>query len=177
MKNSIFAWFARAFFIFWHFKDVLVLSTTWNDLFCSCVDDVSIWWQMFNFVFLCSKRWFQFNSRIVRTHLSSKMTLKNDCRKAKLYFQMTFSLPSTSCLLKLPVVYGLSKWPFANNSSTDSPSWIRWGFWQIQGRKTLLCGKNMYTFCTFSNFFLNLHFCVGVAAISKTNYNQNCMLQ
>ena len=68
MKNSIFARFARAFFIFWHFEDVLVLSTTWNDLFCSCVDDVSIWWQMFNFVFLCPKRWFQFNSRIVRTH-------------------------------------------------------------------------------------------------------------
>ena len=51
--------------------------TTWNDLFCSCVDDVSIWWQMFNFVFLCPKRWFQFNSRIVRTHFSNIMTLNN----------------------------------------------------------------------------------------------------
>ena len=40
MKNSIFARFARGFFIFSHFADVLVLSTTWNDLFCSCVDDV-----------------------------------------------------------------------------------------------------------------------------------------
>ena len=39
-----------------------------NGLFYSCVDDVSIWWQMFNFVCLCPKRWFQFNSRIVRTH-------------------------------------------------------------------------------------------------------------
>ena len=77
MKNSIFARFARAFFIFWHFEDVLVLSTTWNDLFCSCVDDVSIWWQMFKFVFLCPKRWFQFNSRIVRTHFSSIMSLNN----------------------------------------------------------------------------------------------------
>ena len=77
MKNSIFARFARAFFIFWHFEDVLVLSTTWNDLFCSCVDDVSIWWQMFNFVLLCPKRWFQFNSRIVRTHFSSIMSLNN----------------------------------------------------------------------------------------------------
>ena len=75
MKNRTFARFARAFFIFWHFEDVLVLSTTWNDLFCSCVDDMSIWWQMFNFVFLCPKRWFQFNSRIIRTHFSSKMTL------------------------------------------------------------------------------------------------------
>ena len=100
MKNSIFARFARAFFIFWHFEDVLVLSTTWNDLFCSCVDNVSIWWQMFNFVFLCPKRWFQFNVRIVRTHFSSVMTwkLKNDYRN----FRMTFLLSSTSCLLKLP---------------------------------------------------------------------------
>ena len=77
MKNSIFARFARAFFIFWHFEDALVLSTTWNDLFCSCVDDVSIWWEMFNFVLLCPESWFQFNSRIVTTHFSSKMTLNN----------------------------------------------------------------------------------------------------
>ena len=77
MKNSIFARFARVFFIFWHFEDVLVLSTTWNDLFCRCVDDVSIWWQMFNFVFLCPKCWFQFNSRMVRIHFSSIMTLNN----------------------------------------------------------------------------------------------------
>ena len=48
MKINSFARFARAFFMFWHFEDVLVLSTTWNDLFCSCVDDVSVWWQMFN---------------------------------------------------------------------------------------------------------------------------------
>ena len=77
MKHSFFARLARAFFIFWHFEDVVVLSTTWNDLFCNCVDDVSIWWQMLNFVFLCPKRWFQFNSRIVRTHFSSIMTLNN----------------------------------------------------------------------------------------------------
>ena len=77
MKNSIFARFAPAFFIFWHFEDVLVLSTTWNDLFSSCEDDVSIWWQLFNFVFLCLKRWFQFNSWIVRTHFSSITSLNN----------------------------------------------------------------------------------------------------
>ena len=77
MKNSIFARFARAFFMFWHFVDVLVLSTTWNELFCSCVDDVSIWWQMFNFVFLCPKRWFQINSRTVRRPFSSIMALNN----------------------------------------------------------------------------------------------------
>ena len=77
MKNSIFARFGRAFFIFWHFEDVLVLSTTWNDLFFSCVDDVSIWRQMFNFVSLCPKRLFQFNSRTVKTHFSSITTLNN----------------------------------------------------------------------------------------------------
>ena len=38
VKNSIFARFARAYLIFWHFADVLVLSTTWNDLFCSYVN-------------------------------------------------------------------------------------------------------------------------------------------
>ena len=30
--------------------------------------------------------------------------MKNDCRTTKLHFQMTFSLPSRSCLLKLPTV-------------------------------------------------------------------------
>ena len=77
MENSIFARFARAFFIFWHFEDVLVLSTTWKDLFCSCVDDMSMWWQMFNFIHLCPKRLFQFNSRKVKTHFLSIMTLNN----------------------------------------------------------------------------------------------------
>mgnify|MGYP000636362090 FL=1 len=33
--------------------------------------------KMFNFVFLSVKRWFQFNSRIVRTHFASVMTLNN----------------------------------------------------------------------------------------------------
>ena len=118
MKNN-----ARAFFSFWHFEDVLVLSTTWNDLFCSCVDDVGIWWQMFNFVFLCPKRWFQFNWRMVRTHFSRIMTLNNwksNCRNAKLDFQITFSLPSTSCLLKLPIF----KWRFrCSCCHTSETSW------------------------------------------------------
>ena len=103
MKNSIFARFARAFFIFWHFEDVPVLSTTWNlnDLFCSCVDDASIWWHIFNFVLLTQKRWFQFNSRIVRTHFATAMTL-NNCdiiEETRSYM----SLSSTSSLLKLPI--------------------------------------------------------------------------
>ena len=77
VKNNRFARFARAFFIFGHSADVLVLSTTRNDLFCSCEDDVSTWWQMFNFVFLSLKRWFQFNSWIVRIHLETVLTLNN----------------------------------------------------------------------------------------------------
>ena len=77
VKNNRFARFARAFFSFGHSADVLVLSTTWNDLFCSCEEDVSAWWQMFNFVFLSLKRWFQFNSWIVRTHFATVMTLNS----------------------------------------------------------------------------------------------------
>ena len=46
-------------------------------LFCSCADDVSTWWQIFKFVFLYSKRLFQFNSRTVRAHFWSIMTLNN----------------------------------------------------------------------------------------------------
>ena len=55
MKNGSFACFARAFFIFVHLADVLVLSTTWNDLFCSCVDNVSTWRQMFSFFIFISR--------------------------------------------------------------------------------------------------------------------------
>ena len=77
MKISILARFARAFLVLWLLEEVPVLSTTWNDLFCSCVDDVSICWHMLNFVFLCPKRWFQFNSSIVGTRFSSIMTLSN----------------------------------------------------------------------------------------------------
>ena len=101
-KTVFFARFARAFFIFWHFEDVVVLSTTWNDLFCSCVDDASIWWHIFNFVLLTQKRWFQFNSRIVRAHFASAMTL-NNCdiiEETRSYI----SLPSTSSLLKLSII-------------------------------------------------------------------------
>ena len=68
-EKQYFARFARAIFIFWHFEDVLVLSKTRNDLFCSCVDDVSIWWQIFNFVFLYVPSAGS-NSRILRTHFS-----------------------------------------------------------------------------------------------------------
>ena len=86
-KNNSFARFASFpffsvtlhffIFIFGHLADVVVLSTRWNDLFCSCVDDVSVCWQMLNFAVLFLKRRFQDNSRIVGTHVARVMTLNN----------------------------------------------------------------------------------------------------
>ena len=44
----------------------------------------------------------------------------NDCRNAKLHFQMTFSLPLTSCLRKLPIYFnGASTNPLAVCSTND----------------------------------------------------------
>ena len=65
MKNSSFPLFARAILVFVHFTHVLVLSMTWNDLLCSCVDDVSTWRQIFNSFFLSPNRSHQFNARSV----------------------------------------------------------------------------------------------------------------
>ena len=47
-------------------------------------------------------------SKLIPGQLEDIFQLKNDCRNAKLHFQMTFSLPSTSCLLKLPNKLGLT---------------------------------------------------------------------
>ena len=108
MKNNSFARFARAFFIFFltfrrrsrSFHDVkwpiwqLTFWTTWA------------YHDKFSIVFLPLRRWFQFNSRIVRTQFASVMILnnwKNDCSNAKLHFQVTFLLSSTSSLLKFSV--------------------------------------------------------------------------
>ena len=64
--------------------------------------------KIFNFVLLSLKSRFQFNSRIVRVHFASMMTL-NHCERIvemQMYiFQMTFLLLSNSCLLKLPNDY------------------------------------------------------------------------
>ena len=74
MKNGSFALFARAFFIFAHFADVLVLSTTLNDLFRGYVDDVSTWRQILNLLFLSPNRSYQFNGRGVSTHFRRRET-------------------------------------------------------------------------------------------------------
>ena len=72
-----FACFARAFFISLHFAVVLVLSTTLNDQFGRCVDDESTWRQIFMLVFLSLRRWFQFNSRILRTKFANMLVGHN----------------------------------------------------------------------------------------------------
>ena len=70
MKNNTFARSARVFM-----AGVLVLST-WNDQFCIFVDEVSKCSIMSSYLRI-KKHWFQFNSRIVRTHFASLMTLNN----------------------------------------------------------------------------------------------------
>ena len=87
---------------FVHFTDVLVLCTTWNNPFWSCVDDEHM---MTNFVVFSQRRWFQllFNSGIVISHFSSIKILINSVMIAETrncIFCWGFqSLSWTSCLL------------------------------------------------------------------------------
>jgi len=73
MRNSIFARFARAFF----HLDILKTFSFFLRREMTCFGDMSEWWKMFNFVFLSLKRWFHFNSSIVRTHFASIRALNN----------------------------------------------------------------------------------------------------
>ena len=103
MNNNSFVYLAAAFFSVGHFIDILVLSMIWNDLFCVCVDHISIWWQTFNFVFLSLKHWFQLYSRTVRTHFASVTTLNNweTIAEMRSYtFRWCSRCRSTSSLLK-----------------------------------------------------------------------------
>ena len=101
--NSSFACFAHLFFIFRYLADLLVLSTTWNDLFSSCVDDVSIRWKKFNFFFSPRKHWSPSLHTVCKCNDFLSEFLSNDGRNAKLHFQIKFLLRSTSCLLKLSI--------------------------------------------------------------------------
>ena len=79
MKNSIFARFARAFFIFFFFtfcrRSRSFYDVKWPVLqLCGRREHMMTNVQ---FVFSCPKRWFQINSRIFRTHFSSKISLNN----------------------------------------------------------------------------------------------------
>jgi len=75
MKNNAFVHFAGAFLMFRHFA-VLFLSITWIDLLWSCGRREHMMKNV-QFFLLSEKRWFQFNSRIVRTHFASVMTLND----------------------------------------------------------------------------------------------------
>ena len=78
MKNSSFACFAWAFLFFFIFRRRFRFfhNVKWPVLQL-CGRREHMMTNMFNFVFLSLKRWFQFNSRIVGTHFASVMTLNN----------------------------------------------------------------------------------------------------
>ena len=73
MKNCGFARFTRDLC----FAAVLVLTTTWNDLFCSCVDNVITLRQLFTFFYLSPNRSHEFTPRKVRAHFTSHKTWNN----------------------------------------------------------------------------------------------------
>ena len=52
-------------------KPFLSFSTTRNDMFCCCVDDVSTWRHIFNLVLSALKSWFQSNSMILERVLQA----------------------------------------------------------------------------------------------------------
>ena len=57
MKNIIFARFARAFFIFWHFALTFSFFLR-REMTCFAVvcNDVSIWWQMFKLTYVSTRK-------------------------------------------------------------------------------------------------------------------------
>jgi len=98
MKNRSFARFAHFYTYrcrsgpFYEVKWPVLQSTTWAH------DD--------KFALFSPNRWYQFNSRILGIYFASKMTwnikLENYYRNSKWYFQMMFSLSSTSDLAWAP---------------------------------------------------------------------------
>ena len=69
------AGFARAFFIFWHFEDVLVLSMTWNELLLQLCGRREQMMTNVQFCLLISQALVSIYSRIVKAHFSGIMTL------------------------------------------------------------------------------------------------------
>ena len=76
MKSNI---FARAFFLIEHFAALLVLSQTWNDLFC-------IWEHFFKNFLLSRTRSYQFNSLMVGqlfwVHRNTRLHINRTCNIA-----------------------------------------------------------------------------------------------
>ena len=107
MKNSSFACFAPAIFISVHFTAILVLSAMWNDPFCSCEDNVSIWWQIFIIFLFSPNCWYQLNFRIFRIHFACTMTWDDYweiiSQMQSYVFLMMFLLLPVSYLLKLAI--------------------------------------------------------------------------
>ena len=77
MKNKRFARFARAFFILAHFMAFLVLSMKGNDLFCRCLNDVTLRHKFSIFALLSLKHRFLFNAMKLRKRVASIMVLNN----------------------------------------------------------------------------------------------------
>lgn len=77
MKNN------TTFFIFVPFAAILVQTTTWNDLLCSWVGNVSGCPQIVFFFFQSPNGFQQLNFRLDSTHFASQMTSRNDCRHRK----------------------------------------------------------------------------------------------
>ena len=69
---------ARAGFISVHFGPALVFSTTWNHLFCCCVEDVGSRRQLFSFLFSPLSGSYQFNSRIISKYFFAIQTIWNN---------------------------------------------------------------------------------------------------
>ena len=89
------------------------------------MDDVSIWWQMFNFVSLCSKRWFQFISEIVRTHFSSIMTSNNwkmiaETQSCIFRWRSCFRRRRV-CIYLIAYIHYL--WAYRRSTQWSPPSW------------------------------------------------------
>ena len=102
--------FARPFLVFVHFATIPVLSWMWNDLFCSCVDYISIWWQTLNLFFRSSDPPYKFSSSIVSTYFETQMIWNSpEMITVKLLSEMTFSLLSEPSLLQLS---NSSHWEF-----------------------------------------------------------------
>ena len=112
-----------------HFSYLDILKTLsfflWREMTCFAVVWTTSAYDDNCSILSCPKRWFQFNSWIVKAHFSGIMTLNNSkmiARNARWHFQMTLSLPLTSCLLKLPTDTALrtANWLYMTNH--DSPS-------------------------------------------------------
>ena len=69
--------FTRAFVIFVHSAVVLVPSTTWNNLFCSYVDDYTHLKQILSFLFPFLGRPYHVNSEIVSKHFENQTIWNN----------------------------------------------------------------------------------------------------